>query len=148
MAQHMQLQSVNIVAASIVRLVASSNPPQLRWGTGGARPFGSVGSFGVAADVPTPGAGLSCNEQSEGLGQEQQTQQRDVPATGVPAGRDTNLGLGVAPQLWIPIDINLPCASLCWWEDLQGKHVMSFYCSCDVSLTEQCTLRSIVDRHG
>ena len=95
----MQLQSVNIVAASIVRLVASSNPPQLRWGTGGARPFGSVGSFGVAADVPTPGAGLSCNEQSEGLGQEQQTQQRDVPATGVPAGRDTNLGLGVAPQL-------------------------------------------------
>ena len=96
MAQHMQLQSVNIVAASIVRLVASSNPPQLRWGTGGARPFGSVG---VAAEVPTPGAGLSCNEQSEGLGQEQQTQQRDVPATGVPAGRDTNLGLGVAPQL-------------------------------------------------
>ena len=98
MAQHMQLQYVNLVAASILRLVASSNPPQLRWGTGGARVFvGSGGPFGVAADLPAPGAGLSCNKQSEGLVPGQT--QGDGPATGVPAGRDTNLGLGAAPRL-------------------------------------------------
>ena len=52
----------------------------------------------MAAEVPALGAGLSCNEPSEGLGQEQPTQQRDGPATGVPTGRDSKLGLGAAPR--------------------------------------------------